>query len=81
MPVGFKWFVPGLLDGSVSGLWQRLQALLQSAERADVLVHLQTGTQRALTAAMEQRIIADMTDPSSAPVEIRTRLVATSTTH
>jgi hypothetical protein len=71
----------GLLDGPASGLWQRLQALLSSAERADLLAHLQTGTQRALTAAMEQRILADAADPSSAPVEIRTRLVATSTTH
>ncbi|WP_207455751.1 phosphoglucomutase (alpha-D-glucose-1,6-bisphosphate-dependent) [Desertivibrio insolitus] len=76
VPVGFKWFVPGLLDGSVAfggeesagASFLRMDGTPWSTDKDGILLALLASEVRAVTGKSPSELYAELTEEFGAPV-------------
>jgi phosphoglucomutase len=85
VPVGFKWFVPGLVDGSVGfggeesagASFLRFDGTVWTTDKDGILLALLAAEIRAVTGKTPSQLYAELTDRFGAPVYERVDAVAT----
>jgi phosphoglucomutase len=85
VPVGFKWFVPGLLDGSVAfggeesagASFLRKDGTVWSTDKDGILLALLASEIRAVTGKSPSELYAELTEEFGAPVYERVDAAAT----
>ncbi len=85
VPVGFKWFVPGLVDGSVGfggeesagASFLRFDGTVWTTDKDGILLALLAAEIRAVTGKTPSQLYAELTERFGAPVYERVDAVAT----
>ena len=84
VPVGFKWFVPGLLDGSVgfggeesAGVSWRLDGTVWTTDKDGILLALLASEILAVTGSSPSQLYAGLTEKYGAPAYARVDAAAT----
>jgi len=87
VPVGFKWFVPGLIDGSVGfggeesagASFLRFDGSVWTTDKDGILLALLASEILAVTGKTPSQLYAELTDEFGSPVYERTDAAATKT--
>ncbi|MBC7724661.1 MAG: alpha-D-glucose phosphate-specific phosphoglucomutase [Burkholderiaceae bacterium] len=87
VPVGFKWFVPGLIDGSVAfggeesagASFLKLDGTAWTTDKDGIILALLASEIRAVTGKSPSQLYTELTERFGAPVYERVDAVATKT--